>query len=403
MYLLGQFLLTRSSLLQRFCIPAPVIGGLIFAVVHATLRGFGIVTFTFDTTLQTVFMMTFFCSVGFLASFSLLKGDKSRVLKLMLLAILIILIQDLLGTAGATLFQLDPALGLAMGSIPLVGGHGSAGAFGPFLEEHGVQGATSVAVAAATYGLIAGSVMGGPVAARKIRRFGLHSKLTADSTAANPVIERTDTGQIGASYDEQVEMARHASDIEWSPNINSSLLIRAAILVVLVVGIGATLTGLVSTYVTLPAYIGAMIVAAITRNVADAVKQPLPLKELDAISHISLALFLSVAMANLKLWELVGLAIPMITILAVQTIIVWLVASFVAFRLLGKDYEAATITAGFCGFSMGATPNAMANMQAVVRNYGPAPSAFIVVPIVGSFLIDFCNSAIISGFGAVLL
>lgn len=373
MYLIGQAILNRSRLLQHFCIPAPVIGGLLFAIVHAALRAAGILRFEFDTTLQNVFMMAFFCSVGFLASFSLLKSDKSRVVKLMGLSIVIIIIQDTLGTVGAKLFGLDTALGLAMGSIPLVGGHGSAGAFGPFLEENGVAGATTVAIAAATYGLVAGSIMGGPIASRKIRKFSLHSSLSEDSTAANPVIHHTDINQSGASYDEQVEMAQHSDDIEWSPDISSTRLIRAAILVIIVVGVGATLTDMVSAYVTLPGYIGAMLIAAITRNVANVAKHPLPLKELDAISHISLALFLSVAMANLKLWELVGLAIPMITILAVQTLVVWAIATFVAFRLLGRDYEAATMTAGLCGFAMGATPNAMANMQAVVRHYGPAP------------------------------
>lgn len=403
MYLIGQLILNRSKLLQYFCIPAPVIGGLLFAIIHAALRAAGIVKFQFDTTLQTVFMMTFFCSVGFLASFSLLKGDKTRVLKLMGLSIAIIVLQDALGSAGAKLFNLDPALGLAMGSIPLVGGHGSAGAFGPFLEDNGVAGATTVAIAAATYGLIAGSIMGGPVAARKIHKFGLKSAHAADSPAANPKIEHTGTTQAGASYDEQVEMAQHSADIEWSPDINTTRLIRAAILLVIVVGVGATLTLAVKSYVTLPAYIGAMLVAAITRNVADVKQRALPLKELDTISHISLALFLSVAMANLKLWELVDLAVPMIVILAIQTVVVWAVAAGIAFRLMGKDYEAATMTAGFCGFAMGATPNAMANMQAVVRRYGPAPSSFIVVPIVGSFLIDFFNSSIITAFGAFLL
>lgn len=175
MLVIGQVLVNRIAFLRKYCIPAPVVGGLIFAVAHTVLRGMGVVEFEMDTTLQTVFMTAFFCSVGFLAAFSMLKKGGIGVIKFLILAVLMVVIQDLVGGFGAKLFGLDGRLGLAMGSIPLVGGHGTSASFGAFLEERGVEGATTVAVACATYGLIAGCMIGGPIASAKIRKYDLRS------------------------------------------------------------------------------------------------------------------------------------------------------------------------------------------------------------------------------------
>ena len=378
MLVLGQLLVNRIEFLRRYCIPAPVVGGLIFAILHAVLRGVGIVEFQMDTTLQTVFMTAFFCTVGFLAAFGMLKKGGIDVIKFLILAIVMVVLQDLVGGFGAKIFGLDGRLGLAMGSIPLVGGHGTSASFGAFLEERGVSGATTVAVASATYGLIAGCMIGGPIASSKIRKYNLKS---AGSTGPEVVeVEKdTDTGAL-------------------DPN----KMLSAAIYIVIAVGIGTIISLLIDKVLTMPAYIGAMLAAAVIRNIADSRGKPLPMEEITSLGNVCLSLFLALAMINLKLWQLVDLALPMIVLLLIQTVIMFFYASFVVFPVMGRDYDAATMASGFCGFGMGATPNAMANMQAVTKLYGPAPVAFMVVPLVGSLFIDFFNAAIITAFANFL-
>ena len=374
MLVIGRMLVARIEFLRKYCIPAPVVGGLIFAILHVILRSMGILEFNMDTTLQTVFMTAFFCSVGYMAAFKELKKGGIGVVKFLVLAILMCCIQDLVGGFGAKIFGLDGKLGLAMGSIPLVGGHGTAGSFGPFLEDMGVANATTVAVAAATYGLIAGCMIGGPIATSKIRKMGLKSS-AIESTATAEVSVDQDTGAM-----------------------DEANLMDAAIYIVIAVGLGTIVAALLGKIITLPGYIGAMIVGAIIRNVQESRGVKMPMGEMGALGNICLSIFLGLAMINLKLWQLVSLALPMIVILVLQTVIMYLYASFVVFNVMGRDYDAATISSGFCGFGMGATPNAMANMQAITNIYGPAPVAFMIVPLVGSLFIDFFNAAIITAF-----
>ena len=374
MLVIGRMLVARIEFLRKYCIPAPVVGGLIFAILHVILRSMGILEFNMDTTLQTVFMTAFFCSVGYMAAFKELKKGGIGVVKFLVLAILMCCIQDLVGGFGAKIFGLDGKLGLAMGSIPLVGGHGTAGSFGPFLEELGVANATTVAVAAATYGLIAGCMIGGPIATSKIRKMGLKSS-AIESTATAEVSVDQDTGAM-----------------------DEGNLMDAAIYIVIAVGLGTIVAALLGKLITLPGYIGAMIVGAIIRNVQESRGVKMPMGEMGALGNICLSIFLGLAMINLKLWQLVSLALPMIVILLIQTVIMFFYASFVVFNVMGRDYDAATISSGFCGFGMGATPNAMANMQAITNQYGPAPVAFMIVPLVGSLFIDFFNAAIITAF-----
>jgi len=374
MLVIGRMLVARIEFLRKYCIPAPVVGGLIFAILHVILRSMGILEFNMDTTLQTVFMTAFFCSVGYMAAFKELKKGGIGVVKFLVLAILMCCIQDLVGGFGAKIFGLDGKLGLAMGSIPLVGGHGTAGSFGPFLEDMGVANATTVAVAAATYGLIAGCMIGGPIATGKIRKMGLKSS-AIESTATTEVSVDQDTGAM-----------------------DEANLMNAAIYIVIAVGLGTIVAALLGKLITLPGYIGAMIVGAIIRNVQESRGVKMPMGEMGALGNICLSIFLGLAMINLKLWQLVSLALPMIVILLIQTVIMWFYASFVVFNVMGRDYDAATISSGFCGFGMGATPNAMANMQAITNQYGPAPVAFMIVPLVGSLFIDFFNAAIITAF-----
>ncbi|MBO4915615.1 MAG: sodium/glutamate symporter [Oscillospiraceae bacterium] len=383
MLVLGQLLVNKIGFLRRYCIPAPVVGGLIFAILHTVVRGMGILEFEMDTTLQTVFMTAFFCTVGFLAAFSMLKKGGVGVIKFLVLAIVMVTLQDVVGGFGAKLFGLDGRLGLAMGSIPLVGGHGTSASWGQTLEDMGVSGAMTVAVASATYGLIAGCVIGGPIASSKIRKLGLKSRGINEAGTTGPEIveveKDTDTGAL-----------------------DEAKMLSAAIYIVIAVGIGTLISALIGKVLTMPPYIGAMIAAAVIRNVADGRKIELPMSEITSIGNVCLSLFLALAMINLKLWQLVDLALPMIVLLLVQTALMFFYASFVVFPVMGKDYDAATMSSGFCGFGMGATPNAMANMQAVTKLYGPAPVAFMIVPLVGSLFIDFFNAAIITFFANIL-
>ncbi len=383
MLVIGQVLVNKIEFLRRYCIPAPVVGGLIFAITHTVLRSAGVVEFEMDTTLQTVFMTAFFCTVGFLAAFGMLKKGGIGVIKFLLLAIVMVTLQDIVGGFGAKMFGLDGRLGLAMGSIPLVGGHGTSASFGAFLEERGVIGAQTVAVASATYGLIAGCVIGGPIASSKIRKYGLKSSGINEAGTTGPefveVEKDTDTGAL-----------------------DETKMLSAAIYIVIAVGIGTIISMLIDKVLTMPAYIGAMLAAAVIRNVADGRGKPLPMAEITSLGNVCLSLFLALAMINLKLWQLVALAVPMIVLLLIQTVMMFFYASFVVFPVMGKDYDAATMSSGFCGFGMGATPNAMANMQAVTKLYGPAPVAFMIVPLVGSLFIDFFNAAIITFFANIL-
>lgn len=383
--LLGRFLVSKFSILSKYCIPAPVVGGVIFAVAHTALRGAGVLELSLDATLQSVFMTIFFCSVGYTACFRLLKKGGVQVFVFLLLAIVMVVLQNGLGAALAGAFGLDPRLGLAAGSIPMVGGHGTAGAFGPVLEEAGVAGANVVAIASATFGLVAGCMIGGPIAYSRIKKFNLHSVEAA----------------IGAESAD----AKAEEKAEEAGTIDSTRFLNAALFLAIAIGAGTIVGDLLSkTGFTFPGYIGAMIVAAIIRNVADGMgkEDSVPLEEISVIGGFCLSLFLGMAMISMKLWQLAELALPLIVMLAAQTILMAVFAYFVVFNVLGRNYDAAVMSTGFCGFGMGATPNAMANMQAVVGKYGPAPTAYFVVPLVGSLFIDFFNSMIITTFMNIL-
>lgn len=373
-FLLGTILIKKFPVFNKYCIPAPVVGGLVFAIAHLILRVSGVITFTFDTTIQSICMTLFFTSVGFTACFGLLKKGGVQVLLYLLLAIVMCILQDALGCGLASVFNLDPRIGLCVGSIPMVGGHGTSGSFGLYLEDLGVAGATSVAIAAATYGLVAGSMLGGPIATKKIKKLNLKSSGEAFEEAA-------------ATTDNTV----HGLDV--------AKLTSGAVYLLIAIGLGTIVAKVLSkTGLTFPPYIGAMITAAIIRNIMDARKKDMPGPEIDAIGNVGLTIFLSMALMNLKLWDLADLALPMAVILIAQTVLMAIIAGFIVFKVMGRDYEAACMTTAFCGFGMGATPNAMANMQAVAKEYGPAPRAFFVVPLVGSLFIDFFNSIIITSF-----
>lgn len=373
--LLGRFLVRNLDLLRRYCIPEPVAGGVVFSLAHQALRQAGILEISFDSTLQTFFMVVFFCSVGFTACFRLLKKGGLQVLLFLGIAVMMCVLQNGLGAFIASAFGLDPRLGLATGSIPMVGGHGTAASFGPLLEKAGVSGASAVAIASATFGLVAGCVIGGPTAVSRIRQKNLHSFETA--TGSNEVV--VDKNEVTGAID-------------------SGRFLNAALCLALAIGAGTVVSAWLNKVFTFPIYIGAMLVAAFIRNTTDMAGKEIPMEEISTIGSFSLSLFLGLAMMGLKLWELADLAVPMVVMLVAQTVLMMVYAYFVVFNLLGKNYDAAVMTSGFCGFGMGATPNAMANMQAITQKYGPAPTAYFVVPLVGSLFIDFMNTIIITSF-----
>jgi len=373
--LLGRLLVGKIELLRRYCIPEPVAGGVIFALVHLALRQAGILEISFDETLQTFFMIVFFCSVGFTACFRLLKKGGLQVILFLGIAALMCILQNGLGAGIAGIFGLDPRLGLATGSIPMVGGHGTAASFGPVLEKAGVIGANAVAIASATFGLVAGCMIGGPIAVSHIKTKKLHSVETA-------------TGSNEVTVDKN----------EVTGAIDSKRFLDAALYLAVAVGAGTVVSAWLGKLMTFPIYIGAMVVAAVIRNVADAANKDMPMEEISTIGSFCLSLFLGLAMMGLKLWQLADLAVPMIVMLVAQTVLMIVFAYFIVFNLLGRNYDAAVMTSGFCGFGMGATPNAMANMQAITNKYGPAPTAYFVVPLVGSLFIDFVNALIITTF-----
>lgn len=368
--LLGRFLVGKLAVLRKYCIPAPVVGGFLYAIVHTIVRGMGILEIQCDMTLKNVFMVGFFCSVGFTASFRMLKKGGVQTIIFLVLAAAMCIIQNLLGAGLASVFGLDPRLGLATGSIPMVGGHGTAGSFGPLLESVGVANAEVVAIASATFGLVAGCAIGGPIATAKIRKY----KLGAAASAA----------------------AEETTVTEEKIMIPADNVLEGLIWLIIAIGFGTIVSMFLGKIMTFPFYIGAMLVGAVIRNIADAQNKELPMEEISAIGGACLSVFLGLAMIDMKLWQLAELAVPMVVMLLAQTVLMFFYASFVVFNVLGKTYDAAVMTSGFCGFGMGATPNAMANMQAITGVYGPAPTAFMVVPLVGSLFIDFVNATIIT-------
>lgn len=373
--LIGAWLKTKIKILDRLCIPSPVVGGLLFSIITCVLYVANVIDFTWDDTLKNVCMVIFFTSVGFQANIKVLKSGGKALIILLFVVLFLIEAQDFLAVGVATLLGVDPMIGLATGSISMVGGHGTAGAFGPVLEDLGVTGATTVATAAATFGLVAGSLVGGPIGNRLIKKKDLlKTRVPVDDSA---LVEE--------------EEKHHRSVSQYAP---------AAYQLAIAMGLGTLVSYLLSlTGMTFPIYIGAMIIAAIMRNIAEYTgKIEIHIGEINDLGGICLSLFLGIAMITLKLWQLADLALPMFILLTCQVIFMVLYARFVVFNVMGRDYDAAVLTAGSCGFGMGATPNAMANMQVLTDKYGPSVKAFLLIPLIGSMYADFVNSLSITFF-----
>ena len=371
--LLGRWIKKKVNFFEKFFIPAPVIGGTLFSIILLIGHQTETFTFTFNDDIKNLLMIAFFTTVGFSASLKILKKGGIGVALFLLAAVILVILQDIIGPVLAKALGINPLLGLAAGSIPLTGGHGTSGAFGPYLEDLGATGATVVAVASATYGLIAGCLIGGPIA----RRLMIKNNLKPTENKGG-----VDDSLLGVESE-----------------VTEDRLFSAVVYVGIAMGIGALIKNMLAKAgIKFPVYLMGMVVAAIIRNILDFNQKQLPFTEIGIVGNISLSLFLSMALMSMKLWQLIDLAIPLIIILLVQTTLMAFFAYFITFNIMGRDYDAAVMSTGHCGFGLGATPNAMANMETFTRSNGPSVKAFFIIPIVGSLFIDFINAGVIQAF-----
>lgn len=388
--LIGQALVKKVGFLRDFNIPEPVAGGIVAAMVlygvHYAL-GYSI---NFHKDLQTAFMLIFFASIGLSANFAKLKAGGIGLIFFLVIIAVFILVQDAVGVGLATAMGLDPLIGLIAGSITLVGGHGTAGAWGQVLEQkHGVQGAVTLGIACATFGLVSGGLIGGPLA-RKLISFHQLRLPTYDNISAQA------TAQSGTNNSDMINFEQpQAERLINATNAVETLALFAACLA-FADFMAAFSKG---TMFELPTFVWALAGGVIVRNFLEYVlKVNIFDRAIDVFGNASLSLFLAMALLSLKLWDLAGLAAPLMVILSAQVIVMLLYAGFITFYLMGRNYDAAVLAAGHCGFGMGATPTAIANMQAITNKYGPSHKAFLIVPMVGAFFIDIINASVIQIF-----
>ena len=403
--IVGMILTRKVAFLQKFCVPSPVSGGIIFSLLTLALYGWFHVEVSFDGTLKDVFMLAFFTSVGFQSDLKVIKQGGKLLIIMLALLVAIIALQNLMPIGIARLMGVNPLIGMASGSISMTGGHGTAAGFASVLEGMGLSGAGTIGMAAATFGLIAGSMIGGPLAERIISKKLTHEQMQPQDDEIDPAMagiesdEASPTGRKKRVSTNEQEFQQYA---------------KASYSILLVMGAGTLLSWLLAkTGVTFPTYFGALILAAIVRNTIGLFSYKddgkwvkadklLDMERIISVGNICLSLFLGMAMISLKLWELQSLALPLIIILVFQVAMMDFFAYFVAFSLLGRNYDAAVLCAGICGFGLGATPNAMANMSAVCYKYRYAVKPFLIVPIIGAMFADLINTGIITLFLNIL-
>ncbi|HJR62589.1 MAG TPA: sodium/glutamate symporter [Gemmatimonadaceae bacterium] len=387
-YFAGIVLRRKVAWLDRLNIPAAVIGGLMFTMLVMIARQFSM-TVQLDTAAQTTLSVAFFTSIGMGASLALLKAGGIQVLVFLLFATAFCFVQNFVGMGIALGFGESPLLGVMAGSVTLVGGPATGLAFTPLFEEAGLARAGELALASATVGIVCGGLAGGPVSTRLVRRFTLASRRAPDDS-----MDARSRAELAAELE--------APDVTMIVEVEreDSGLVRNVVILALAMGIGSVVSYYIQSLgVTLPAYIGAMLVASVFRNVDDVTHWfGIDQKAMEFVGNFALNIFLVVALMTLRLWELAAVALPLFVILVAQVVVVVVFALTVSFHLMGKDYDSAVMSGGFIGFVLGTTANAVANMKAVVARYGPAPRAFLVVPLVGAFFIDFTNAIIITFF-----
>lgn len=400
--LLGRVLVRRIKFLSDFNIPEPVAGGLLAALLVYLLNGVFGYSFNFQKELQTACMLMFFASIGLSADFSRLKAGGKPLVVFLLVVSGFIFVQDLVGVLMAKVVGLPGLMGLVTGSITLTGGHGTAGAWGPVFEnKYGVTGATTLGIACATYGLVAGGLIGGPVAKRLVKK--LNRQPLAEPTNQTPVEKlASEQSLYSTQHDLDDDMAN--KEVFEKPDnirlITASSTIETLALFAAALAFAGIMTDVAKgTWFELPTFVWALGGGVILRNVLTTFfKFDMFDRAIDVFGNASLSLFLAMALLSLKLWELTDLAGPVLIILLVQTVVMILYAYFVTFNVMGKDYDSAVLAAGHCGFGMGATPTAIANMQAITDRYGPSHKAFLIVPMVGAFFVDIVNATILQIF-----
>lgn len=381
--LVGLYLKRRIGILDRLNLPAPVVGGLLAAVLLLVLRQ-RVATFQFDATLQPILMIAFFTTIGMNASLPLLKKGGIQVFIFLAMSTFLCFLQNFLGMGIAAAFGVNPLVGVVAGSVTLVGGPATGLAFAPLFEKAGVTGAGSLAIAAATFGIMCGGLFGAPLGTWIVERR----------------LARKSAGKTAAPAAETAPDNPATTQVTLEAEREDTPLLRNIIVLAFAMGIGAVVSGYIQAKgITLPAYIGAMLVASLLRNLDDwlgwfRISPPV----MDLIGNLSLLMFLAMALLNLKLWELAHLAAPLVAILAAQVVVLGVFVLLVSFPVMGRDYDSAVMASGLFGFAMGTIANALTNMRALVERYGPAPRAFLVVPLVGAFFVDFTNALIITAF-----
>ncbi|HHF6388916.1 TPA: sodium/glutamate symporter [Haemophilus influenzae] len=382
--LLGYFLVKRISVLKTFNIPEPVVGGFIVAIGLLIWHKIDGTSFNFDKNLQTTMMLVFFTSIGLSANFSrLIKGGKPLVVFLFIAALLI-LGQNVIGIASSMALGIHPAYGLLAGSVTLTGGHGTGAAWADtFAHQFNLQGATEIAIACATFGLVFGGIIGGPVA-----RFLLNRQKQGE----NPENDEVDDIQEAFEHPTYKRKITARSLIETIAMISVCLLIGQYLDV-----------QTKGTALQLPTFVWCLFTGVIVRNILTNIfRFQVAESAIDVLGSVGLSIFLAIALMSLRLWELAGLAIDVLIVLAIQVAFMAAFAIFITYRAMGKDYDAVVLSAGHCGFGLGATPTAIANMQAVTSRFGPSHKAFLIVPMVGAFFIDLINAALLKVSFAVV-
>ncbi len=388
--LFGRYLVRKYRFLQDFNIPEPVAGGLVAAVIIYALYLFNHVSFAFDKSLREAFMLVFFSSIGLSADFSRLKAGGFPLVIFTIIVGVFIAIQNAVGVGLAVALDQNPLLGLVAGSITMTGGHGTAAGWGPDLEKIGLANATDIGIACATFGLVAGGLIGGPVARRLINKMKRQPLETLDDGG-------TDTGEGANDMFEKPERKRL---ITASSAIDTLAMFAACLAFAEIMdGIDKVYFKPVLAILDLPKFVWALAFGVVLRNVLTNVfRFNMFDRAIDVFGNASLSLFLAMALLDLKLWQLTSLALPVTIILLVQVVVMALYATFVTYTLMGRDYDAAVLAAGHCGFGLGATPTAVANMQSVTERFGPSHKAFLIVPMVGAFLVDLINAGLLQTF-----
>ena len=403
--IVGMFLTRKVGFLQKYCIPSPVSGGIIFSLLTLALYAWFDIEVSFDGTLKDIFMLAFFTSVGFQCDLRVIKKGGKPLIVMLVLLVILITAQNLTAVGFTRLLGINPLIGMAAGSISMTGGHGTAGGFASVLEGMGLQGAGTFGMAAATFGLIAGSMMGGPLAEKIISKKLVHEQMQEPDEEIDPAMSGIESDEASPSG-----RAKRVSTNEQEFQQYA----KASYCILLIMGGGTVLSWLFGKMgVTFPTYFGALILAALARNLLGLIRYKeegrwqkgeklLDMERIVSVGNICLSMFLGMAMVSLRLWELQSLALPVIVILSSQVVLMALFAYYLAFPLLGRNYDAAILCAGLCGFGLGATPNAMANMSAVCYKFRYTVRPFLIVPIIGAMFTDLINTGIITLFLSLL-